>query len=1008
MKGWINKIAYIGWRGIDYEEIVLDSGPFTGLIGPSGAGKSSLVMFLDYALLPDRQVLDVHPISELEDPQKAGVDPLISRISEKYGYAYVALDIASRHGKRLIAGIYVTNDNVKGELTRWFIQNPTEDMPLKDFFRITEGDKEYYPTFAELKSNLAKRGIDLKVCRTVGDYGKELHDAGILPTDLDDRTERALYGKLIETSFKGGISFEVASKLKDYLLPKVSRIPETISKLEECTNQMFYTRRAAEDADNHLLLLNATLGTGKAIVTNSLNSIQSKKTEVTLKYHELKEELVSKENTIKDITDELPRLKEEITVAKQTKEIVQAAKQTELQSLNDLKDQHYETYQTSKSEAAEAKTYFNNFKAGKKVWLDIAGQNQSKDFDWVERWLEEKIVGCVKESARKSIGIENLQSELDGLQNTSSNLLVDNLAKSIGGTSLEEAFEGVGDREAISLEMTLGGLTEGITGIGPDALLELSANDTFPALFWIGENLPSPKTVRELGDWYVCPASEGFVAYSKHKRPTFGRQARENRKKRLKEDIEKLSVQRKQVSDESESFGENKKTLLIKSEIIKHYLSSRGLDLEIERKADNLEKALKESENKYLETKQQIDVLNKEIYSKIEPYENEIIRLQNTFDNKERTLKGLNDAANKIKPELDKAIKEQAEYDSLLSESRGILDLHSDRLMTEAEAIDQLSNQDYLITQTRLIGELCATLKDETQGRLSVFQAAIADDPISCIHLWPALMGIVRDRIPADLVDMTGEDIIKAMRDRRSDLKEKLLRQEHDVKLAAKHICSAIQQEVRSQLKRISALSRFGESLQFGNVTGIRIKASTNSKMMSVLESFADKADQFLLFSQGSKPFDVILSEFFSTALNQRLDGMDFLDYRTYLDLSIEARRKGGDWDLATSLSGGESIGCGLAICLMLARSLASRGEIRYGEITPLFAIDEVHRLDEVGHKVIVDFAKREGFQVIVTAGKLEPTYSCTLYMMHRIYDSSNESLIIRAAKVKEEFEEQT
>lgn len=64
MRGRIERIAYIGWRGIDYEAITLDKEAFTGLIGPSGAGKSTLVMCLDYALLPDRKVLDIRPISD--------------------------------------------------------------------------------------------------------------------------------------------------------------------------------------------------------------------------------------------------------------------------------------------------------------------------------------------------------------------------------------------------------------------------------------------------------------------------------------------------------------------------------------------------------------------------------------------------------------------------------------------------------------------------------------------------------------------------------------------------------------------------------------------------------------------------------------------------------------------------------------------------------------------------------------------------------------------------------
>ena len=76
-------------------------------------------------------------------------------------------------------------------------------------------------------------------------------------------------------------------------------------------------------------------------------------------------------------------------------------------------------------------------------------------------------------------------------------------------------------------------------------------------------------------------------------------------------------------------------------------------------------------------------------------------------------------------------------------------------------------------------------------------------------------------------------------------------------------------------------------------------------------------------------------------------------------------------------------------------RALASRGEIKPDQITPLFAIDEVHRLDPKGQGMIVEFAKRENFQVFVTASSLKPSYACTLYALERIYEPE-ERLVIR------------
>src|SRR5208337_4629027 len=102
----------------------------------------------------------------------------------------------------------------------------------------------------------------------------------------------------------------------------------------------------------------------------------------------------------------------------------------------------------------------------------------------------------------------------------------------------------------------------------------------------------------------------------------------------------------------------------------------------------------------------------------------------------------------------------------------------------------------------------------------------------------------------------------------------------------------------------------------------------------------------------------------------------------------------------ASSLSGGESIGCGLAIGIMLARSLAARGKIRANQITPIFIVDEVQRLDDDGQKTVVDFGRKEGFRVLVTARKLEPKYACTVYALSRVYEPK-EQVVIRLSHYK-------
>jgi hypothetical protein len=69
--------------------------------------------------------------------------------------------------------------------------------------------------------------------------------------------------------------------------------------------------------------------------------------------------------------------------------------------------------------------------------------------------------------------------------------------------------------------------------------------------------------------------------------------------------------------------------------------------------------------------------------------------------------------------------------------------------------------------------------------------------------------------------------------------------------------------------------------------------------------------------------------------------------------------------------------------------------------ITHLFAMDEIHRLDDAGVEMIVNLAKRENFQIIVTAQKITPSYDCTLFNLTRVHNPDR--LIIRGIRVNTE-----
>lgn len=1001
MRARIDKIAYIGWRSIDYEEIGLDNDVLTGLIGPTGAGKSTLAMCLGYALLPDRKVLDIKPISEVQDPHAAGLDLLASLIDDAYGYAYVVLDISTRLGTRLIAGIHVSLKDGRGEFKRWIIKNAPETMSLQDIMRIEDGDKEYYPDLPELSRRLANRAVDpmdLKYLGTVGQYGEALYDAGVLPTDLSSNHERSLYAKLIETTFRGGISGEVSVKLKDYLLPPIKRLPDIVSKLQECTEQVLKTRIALKDANQQLNILESVYGSGKDIVISALKRIVSKISEAEGKTAALEQELSAKKNEAASLAQRPPQLEKEIKLAEDTSKSLQETERAHLELVIARVEQLIRDSETAKKEEADTYSSLTTFREAEKSWRNLAGQHSDKDIEWLNEWFGKEIDLINKKGYECERSVEKLRTEKADLDRSTSDAKSDSLAKMLGGTTLGESFKDLGEDEATAMELTLGGLTSGIVGCTPDDLSDVSAEEDLPDLFWIGKEKPSPLPVTKTGDWYLSQRPEGgFTVFSKNRKPIFGGQARERRKREIDIEIASLNDRLKKLNAQMENLKESKEKLLKSDKEIRFFLENRSAGDRIKDEWLSAKGRKERTERELKEAQAERKKLQVEISKLVEPYQKQIADLKEAKITAERDLRELQEKIKQLIPKMEESKTMVSEFTDRLQKVITILGADYDQLLSQAEKVGLSADTTYSIDQTKRISGVSRVLEDEPESRLSVFQEADPMDEVSCVRLWPVLKDILRDRVPAEVLDKLDEDMIQNMRERRSHLDVQLRDQEQEVKIEARSIYLSLRSEIRAKQQQIKRLSRLGEDLQFGNIMGIRINVLIRDEMLSILENCAD---QLLMFTKDSRPIEEALAEFFKTQMDLKIEGQDLLNYRTYMDLVLEVKRKNRDWERATSLSGGESIGCGLAVGLMLARSLAARGEIKVEHITPLFVVDEVHRLDALGQKTIIEFGQRERFQVLVTAATLIPEYKCTLYALNRTF-TPEERLVIRGVRIK-------
>lgn len=1002
----IDRVAYIGWLGMSGCEVIDFDGELTGFIGAGGAGKSTLIMALDYALLPDRRALNIRSVSDLEDAHTAGIDPMLGRIDEHYGYAYVVLDITTRHNERLIAGIYVEPVDGSAQLTGWLIKNPpSRDVPVDELIRCQDGNEIYYPDLPTMKRELAANGIDVTICKTIGDYGQALYDAGILPGPMNSTTDRMLFGNLLGTTFRGGISKDVAARLKDYLLPAQTQVQDLVRGLQECTNEVLKTRHAVADAERELALLESTYGIGKEAVLTALRCIADDvaTSEATLKT--LRADVGNKSKTSQSLADSVPALNKEINAAEMTKQNTLAAVVLKSQELEQAKETAFRQLSDRKSAMEAAAGKLKRFNDGGKLWKQLVSQDmQNGSFDEAKTWFDAELRKLNHGIFVIEGEIKALKEEDERLSHERSSAASEHLAEVLGGQSLEQALGHVTGKDAIALEMSLGGLIDGVVGVDVNALVDLVPTQDLPAMFWLSEAAPTARPPRETENWYVTAASGGYIVASKDKAPTFGREARQQRRTAIAAELTKKKDEYTDKNLELETADAKKTLFLTNSKDIGFYLDHRSDVFAIDKDAKDTKQAFEQCKQAYDEATREHLALRDKILKVQAPYDSQIAQLRLQLSAAEKAHATLQTEITEVRKRIGEEDASLTGYHAEYSAAQVILGGEFERFRAASAELPppakNVSGQ-----QTQRIAQLTRTLGDEAV-RLASFREVDVELRVSVIRLWPDLMTIVRESVNLDLAESDGGDLIQAMREQRGRLDTDLKTWENELGIKAKNIYMTINGSVRSQTQKIAKLSRLGQVIEFGNVTGIQIKVLLRPRMMDVLLAFAERfADQRTLFGK-DKPVDQLLKEFFDASMTGgvKLTGEQLLDYRNYVDLVIEARRKGSDkWDLAASLSGTEVIGGGLAIALMLVRSIASRAElagsgIKVSEIRPLFAVDEIARLNAEGQRLLVDFAKRENFQLVVTAPNIKPTYDCTLYALTRKFEPRNQ-LIIRGIK---------
>jgi chromosome partition protein MukB len=281
----------------------------------------------------------------------------------------------------------------------------------------------------------------------------------------------------------------------------------------------------------------------------------------------------------------------------------------------------------------------------------------------------------------------------------------------------------------------------------------------------------------------------------------------------------------------------------------------------------------------------------------------------------------------------------------------------------------------------------------------------------SAVDVWTLVMGWLRDRLPAQVADVPRPlDALDRLRSDLGLLEERLAHQESELRGASEDVARGIDVQLRRAAHQVQRLNRRLEGLSFGAVASIRVQLRRIERMDQVLGALREGAVQGLLFDP-SMPIEQALAEIFKRYGAGRAGGSArILDYREYLELAVEIRRKAaGAWEPAhpARLSTGEAIGVGAALMMVVltewehdAALLRSRHVD--GSLCLLF-LDEANRLSQDNLGVLFEMCRNLDLQLLIAAPEVARAEGNTTYRLVRsVAADGRDEVLVTGRRIRE------
>lgn len=227
----IKAIAMANWRGIPFQIIEMDP-HLTALEGKNGAGKTTVMSAFYLAVMPDVSLVKILNVGDNEDSGRESC--LHGKLGET-GECYTILELHNAKGDRIIAGVQLLPKTapIVEVGTMFIIKNLPNSVPIERVLIVEQGSQSIISNIPSIQNQVGVYGGSIETFKTASKYGDELFKQGILPIKLSDHKKRRNFNKLLQTSFQGGFSQHLQTRLKDYLLGEDKHIGESVARMQD-------------------------------------------------------------------------------------------------------------------------------------------------------------------------------------------------------------------------------------------------------------------------------------------------------------------------------------------------------------------------------------------------------------------------------------------------------------------------------------------------------------------------------------------------------------------------------------------------------------------------------------------------------------------------------------------------------------------------------------------------------------------------------------------------------